>query len=109
MTDNNYMNSISEARNLLDELLNDPDHGKLTFKGANILNDLIITGPRELNDLISGTLLAIGNGEWMALATSPSASRQWQNFRVGKRVTSEELYLLALMDPNRLAYCHEGL
>jgi hypothetical protein len=42
MTNNNYMDAINEAKSLLKELLNDPDHGKLTFKGMHGLSDLII-------------------------------------------------------------------
>ena len=109
MTDDNYMNAIREAQNLLNELLNDPDHGKLTFKGINGLDDLIITQPQELDDLISGTVLVIDRREWMALTTSLHTPRPWQCFRHGTRVTSKELYTLALMRPSDLTYCHVGL
>lgn len=72
MTNDNYLEAIIEAKGLLSELLEDPDHGKLTFKGLNGLEDLTITGPQELEDLISGTVLAIGIGEWMAMSRPPS-------------------------------------
>lgn len=109
MTNDNYMNAIREAQNLLNELLNDPDHGKLTFMGMRGLDDLTITGPRELDDFISGTVLAIGCKEWMAVAGDVGNLRQWQSFRAGKRITNEELYLLALADAERLSHCHAGL
>lgn len=108
MTDTNYMNAISEARNLLTELLNDPDHGKLTFKGLNGLNDLTIAGPRELNNLISGAVLSIGGAEWMALGMRVGEAPQWQHYCGTRHATNEELYLIALADADRLLYCHTG-
>lgn len=108
MTHNNYMNAISEAKKLLTELLNDTDHGKLTFKGLRGLDDLTITCPQQLKTTIRGTVLAIGAGEWMALSMGEGESPLWQSFRGVKRVTSEELYLLALKRPNDLTYCHAG-
>lgn len=45
MDNNNYVETIDEVKDLLSELLNDPDHGKLTFTGLNGLDDLIIIGP----------------------------------------------------------------
>ena len=109
MTNDNYANAIIEAKGLLSELLNDPDHGKLTFKGLHNLEDLTITGPQELEDLISGTVLAISNTEWMAISQPTGARRYWQNFRGGKVETSDDLYIRALKNPNNLACCHMGL
>lgn len=109
MTNDNYANAIIEAKGLLSELLNDPDHGKLTFKGLNGLEDLIITSPQELEDLISGTVLAIGIGEWMAMSRPPEEGRYWQNFRGNRGATSAELYIRALKQPDNLTYCHKGL
>ena len=63
---NNYIETINEVKDLLTELLNDPDRGELTFKGLRLLDDLTITGPRDLEDLIPGTVLAVNYGEWMA-------------------------------------------
>nr|DAR15482.1 MAG TPA: hypothetical protein [Caudoviricetes sp.] len=108
MTNNNYMNAINEAKKLLKELLNDPDHGKLTFKGLRGLNDLTITHPYQLETTISGTVLTIGAREWMALSMGEGEPRLWQSFRGAKRVTSEELYLLALKRPDDLTHCHGG-
>ena len=109
MTNDNYANAIIEAKGLLSELLNDPDHGKLTFKGLHDLEDLTITGPQELEDLISGTVLAISNVEWMAISQPPGVRRYWQNFRGGKVETSDDLYIRALKNQNNLACCHMGL
>lgn len=108
MTNNNYMNAINEAKKLLKELLNDPEHGKLTFKGVRGLNDLVITGPGELDDVISGALVAIDDAEWMALGYNVREPRQWQRFTGGHRATSEELYLLALKNADDLYYVHDG-
>lgn len=60
MINNNYLEAITEAKDLLSELLNDPDHGTLTFVGMHNLDDLTITAPQELDGLISGTVL----GRW---------------------------------------------
>lgn len=109
MTDDNYMKAIREAQNLLNELLNDPDYGELTFEGLSDLDDLTVTRPCQLNDVISGTVLAIGTHEWMALNMGMDDSRLWQSFRAGKCATNEELYLLALKRPNELNHCHAGL
>lgn len=109
MTNNNYLEAITEAKGLLSELLNDPDHGKLTFKGLGGLDDLTITGPQELEDLISGTVLAIGIGEWMAMSLPLEGGRHWQNFRASRVATSAELYIHALEEPDNLTYCHRGL
>lgn len=109
MTNDNYLDAIIEAKSLLSELLNDPDHGKLTFKGLNGLDDLTITSPQELEDLISGTVLAVSNAEWMATAHLGSERRYWQSFRGGKVETSDDLYIRALKNPNNLSCCHKGL
>lgn len=109
MTNDNYLNAIIAAKGLLSELLEDPDHGELTFKGLDGLEDLIITSPQELEDLISGTVLAIGNGEWMAISHSLEEGRYWQGFRASKIATSAELYIRALKEPNNLTCCHKGL
>lgn len=109
MTNDNYANAIIEAKGLLSELLNDPDHGKLTFKGLNGLDDLTITGPQELENIVSGAVLAIGIGEWMAMSRPPEGGRYWQNFRGSRVATSAELYIHALKQPDNLTYCHKGL
>ena len=109
MTNDNYLNAIIEAKGLLSELLNDPDHGELTFKGLDGLEDLIIISPQELEDLVSGTVLAIGNGEWMAISHSLEEGRYWQGFRASKIATSAELYIRALKEPNNLTCCHMAL
>lgn len=109
MTNDNYLDAVIEAKGLLSELLNDPDHGKLTFKGLHDLEDLTITGPQELEDLISGTVLAINNCEWMATSQLAGERRYWQNFRGGKTETSDDLYIRALKNPNNLSCCHKGL
>ena len=64
MTDSNYRTAIDDVQDLLIELLDDPEHGKLTFKGLHGLDDLTITGPNgahRLNLLPFGTVLAIDN------------------------------------------------
>lgn len=109
MISGNYMDAINEAKDLLSQLLNDPDHGKLIFEGEHDVSDLIVTGPRELEDLISGTVLAINNNEWMALSQPLEGRRCWQNFRANKVATSEELYIRALRNPTSLICCHRGL
>lgn len=109
MTNDNYLEAIIEAKGFLSELLNDPDHGKLTFKGLNGLDDLTITGPQELEDIVSGTVLAIGIGEWMAMSHPLEGGRYWQNFRGSRVATSAELYIHALKQPDSLTYCHKGL
>lgn len=109
MNNNNYVETIDEAKELLTELLNDPDHGELTFKGLRLLDDLTITGPRDLEDLLPGTVLAVNYGEWMATSAIVTAGRHWQNFESGKVATSEELYVHALKESDALVYCHKGL
>lgn len=109
MSDNKYLQAIRDAQRLLTELLNDPEHGNLTFKGARGLGDLTITGPEELNDVISGALVVIGDVEWMALGHNVCEPRQWQRFTGGHRATSEELYRLALENADNLHYIHDGL
>ena len=109
MTNDNYLETITEAKGLLSELLNDPDHGKLTFKGLHGVSDLTITSPQELEDLIRGTVLAINSAEWMAISQPLEGKRYWQCFSASKVATSEELYIRALKCPNGLHCCHRGL
>ena len=108
MGDDNYVSAINEAKNLLTELLNDPDHGKLTFEGINGLNDLIITGPSRLDGCTTGAVLVIDGDEWMSLSTRHPMQRQWQCFMGGLQATSEELYLIALKNADDLHYAHTG-
>lgn len=109
MINNNYLEAITESKDLLSELLNDPDHGTLTFVGMHDLDDLTITAPQELDDLISGTVLVVGRGEWMALTAGEGERRHWQNFASSRVASSEELYTLALNQPGSLSCCHKGL
>jgi hypothetical protein len=109
MTDDNYVNAIDEAQKLLNELLNDPDHGKLTFKGLRGLDDLIITEPRQLGIVATGSVIAIGVHEWMALSMGVDEYRLWQGCRGGRAETSEQLYLIAARTQSNLSYCHAGL
>ena len=108
MSHDNYLNAISEAKKLLTELLNAPEHGKLTFEGINGLNDLNVTGPNSLDGLTTGAVVVIDGDEWMSLTTCVASSRQWQCFRGELRVTSEELYLIALKNADDLHYAHTG-
>lgn len=78
-------------------------------EGEHDASDLIVTGPQELEDLISGTVLAINNNEWMALSQPLEGRRCWQSFRANKVATSEELYIRALRNPTSLICCHRGL
>lgn len=109
MNTDNYLNTINNTKDLLTELLNDPNHGKLTFMGIHGLDNLTITSPQQLDDLISGTVLAIGRSEWMAIAPLEGDRRYWQNFSSPRVATSEALYLRALKASNGLTYCHAGL
>lgn len=108
MTDDKYLQTINEAQRLINTLLNDPEHGKLTFKGANSLNDLTITGPEKLNNLSSGAVLIINDNEWLALSRQVGETRQWQCFLASHQMASEELYLLALKNADDLYYVHDG-
>lgn len=108
MGDDNYIDAINEAKNLLTELLNDPEHGKLIFEGINGLNDLIITGPSGLDGCTTGAVVVIDGDEWMSLTTSFLGQRQWQCFMGGVQATSNELYLLALKNADDLHYAHTG-
>ena len=108
MTNNNYMRAIGDTQRLLAELLNDPDHGKLTFAGLRGLDDLTITGPQELNHLSSGAVLIINGDEWLALSHQMGMPRQWQCYVTERRMASDELYLLALKNADGLYYVHNG-
>lgn len=109
MTGDNYVNAIREAQDLLKELLNDPDHGKLTFKGMRGLDDLTITEPRQLGSVAAGSVIAIGLHEWIALNTGANEYRLWQCCMGGRVTTSEEVYLTAVRAQCVLKYCHAGL
>lgn len=108
MTDSNYLKAIGDAQSLLVELLEDPEHGELTFKGLRDRDDLTITDPSQLDDLTSGAVVAIGGGEWMALNLTAHGPRQWQHYSGQRRATGEELYLLALKNADDLYYVHDG-
>ena len=116
MTDSNYREVIDDVQDILTELLDDPEHGKLTFKGLHGLDDLTITGPNGahgLNCLPFGTVLAIDNQEWMAIGRAGVGRFgeyvQWQHVAGNLRFTSAELYIRALRSHNNLCHCHKGL
>lgn len=108
MTDDKYLQAIDEAQRLITTLLNDPEHGKLTFKGVLGLDDLTITGPEKLNNLSSGAVLIIDGDEWLALSHQVGKPRQWQCYFAEHRMASMELYLLALKNADDLHYVHDG-
>lgn len=109
MTQDNYMSAIRKAKNLITELLNEPDCGKLTFNGRGDLDDLTITGPDDLNRVVIGTVIAISGEEWMCASMGDYETRQWRHCMSGRHAASEELYILALETNGRLTYCHEGI
>lgn len=108
MTYDNYMDAISEAQNLLKELVNDPEHGNLTFKGKNGLGDMIVANPEALNVLLSGVVVSIRGDEWMALTHDCDNQRQWQSYESDQRLSNGDLYILALKNANALRYVHRG-
>lgn len=108
MTDDKYLQALDEAQRLINTLLNDPEHGKLTFAGVRGLDDLTITGPEKLNNLLSGAVLTINDNEWLALSHQVDEQRRWQCYLTEHRMTSEELYLLALKSADNLYYIHDG-
>lgn len=108
MSDDKYLQAIDEAQRLVTELLNDPEHGKLTFKGANGLDDLTLTGPEKLNNLSSGAVLIIDGDEWLALSRPMCEQRQWQCFIGEQRMMSKELHIHALKNADNLYYVHDG-
>ena len=108
MTDDKYLQALDEAQRLINTLLNDPEHGKLMFKGVRGLDDLTITGPEKLNNLSSGTVLAINDNEWLALSHQVGEQSQWQCYLSGHRMASKELYLLALKSADDLYCIHYG-
>lgn len=108
MTNDKYLQAINEAQRLVTELLNDPEYGNLTFEGVNGLDDLTITGPEKLNSLSPGAVVMICDDEWMALSYQVGEQRQWQCYLGEQRVTSMELYLLALKNADGLYYIHDG-
>ena len=116
MTDSNYREVIDDVQDILIELLDDPELGKLTFKGLHDLDDLTITGPNGvhgLNRLPLGTVLAIDKQEWMAIGRGADGRSseyvQWQHVAGNLRFTSAELYIRALKSHNNLRHCHKGL
>ena len=108
MTQDTYEQAILDTRRLLHDLLHDPDHGTLGFRGKNDLKDLIVLTPGDLEDLVSGAVLAIDGEEWMALASDFHEPRQWQHYGGRRLVSSEELYIIALEHEENLRYCHSG-
>lgn len=108
MSDDKYLQAIDEAQRLITTLLNDPEHGKLTFKGANGLDDLTIAGPCDLNDFMPGAVVIIDQDEWMALNSAPFRPQQWQHFDGAQRATSRDLYIHALKNADDLQYAHKG-
>ena len=108
MSDNKYLQAIRDVQRLLTELLNDPEHGELTFKGMGGLDDLTITGPEKLNNLSSGAVLSIDDDEWLALSHQMGKPRQWQCYLEGRRMASKELYIHALDNADELYYIHDG-
>lgn len=109
MTNETYLSAINKAQELLTELLEDTDHGQLTFNALNDLEDLEVASPLRLSNLPVGSVLAIGGSEWMLLDTPCREGSEWQNYKSGLQVTSAELYILALKSTATLRYCHRGL
>lgn len=108
MTDDKYLQTIDEAQRLVTTLLNDPEHGNLTFKGAGGLDDLTLAGPEKLDNLSSGAMLIINGDEWLALSHQVGEQRQWQCYLAERRMTSKELYIHALKNTDDLHYIHDG-
>lgn len=108
MTQDNYKQAIRDTQCLLHDLLHDPNHGTLAFRGKRGLEDLNVLTPDNLENLVSGAVLMIDGEEWMAIASDFDEPRQWQHYGGRRLVSSEELYVIALEHEENLRYCHSG-
>lgn len=99
-----YINLITETRKLLKDILDDENHGVLTFEGLNGLEDLTVKCPKDLEILMPGTVVAVNRIEWMR-----ATGDKWiPCSKARERLLSDDMYIKCLA-ASRLHLCHKGL
>lgn len=59
-----YLKLIDQAKDLLSQLLNDTEHGRVILKGDKGLSDVEICKPSDFNKLPLGSVISIGVCEY---------------------------------------------
>lgn len=98
-----YINLITETRKLLKDILDDENHGALTFEGINGLEDLTVKEPGDLKHLRIGTVVAVGHAEWMRISGNKWASC----YETSDLLSSDDMYVKCLT-AGQLLLCHKG-
>mgnify|MGYP000865557890 FL=1 len=99
-----YINLITETRKLLKDILDDRDHGALTFVGINGFENLTVKGPGDLELLRTGTVVAVGCIEWMRA----SGDKWVACYEDYEHLSSDDMYVRCLT-AGQLRLCHRGL
>ena len=86
-----YVKLIDQARDLLDKLLEDTNHGKVTLKGVKGLSDVMICKPQNFNTLPLGTVISIGICEYF-LVTDELKSK-WVSYDMRRVFTYRDMYI----------------
>lgn len=86
-----YVKLIDQARDLLDQLLNDTKYGQVILKGVKGLSDFKICKPQNFNTLPLGTVITIGICEYF-LVTDGLKSK-WVSYDMRRVFTYRDMYI----------------
>ena len=86
-----YLELIDQAKELLDQLLDDPEHGRVILKGDNGLEDVEICKPGDFIKLPLGSVISLGVCEYF-LATNKLKS-QWLGYDMREVLSYRGLYI----------------
>lgn len=99
-----YINLVAKARGLLEDILEDENHGVLTFEGINGFENLTVKGPGDLERLRIGTVVAVGSTEWMRVGVD-----KWVAcYEDYNHLSSADMYVKCLA-AGQLRLCHKGI
>lgn len=86
-----YLELIDQAKGLLDQLLNDTEHGRVILKGDRGLEDVEICKPRDFTKLPLGTVISLGVCEYF-LVTNELKSL-WVSYDMRRVLSYQDLYI----------------
>lgn len=86
-----YLKLIDQAKDLLDQLLNDTHHGRVVLKGCNGLSDVEICKPSDFNKLPLGSVFSIGVCEYFLVTDGLNSNCVSYDFR--RILTYQEMYI----------------
>lgn len=91
-----YLKLIEQAEDLLRQLLDDTEHGRVILKGDKGLEDVEIRKPEDFKHLPLGSVISVGISEYFL--AYDSGQSKWVNYDLSRILTYQEMYIKLVRD-----------